>query len=146
GTAGRLTSRRSRGGGACTEAGIRTPFVGKRAASVMIEDGAVNAQKGNAESVAGAVGQFLEIEAGQLVAGSAAVDDAVINKLWADGIAAKAVTTSRLTVARGNLVPNGDGERGNNGAWPDFDYVEGAPPETGAQGGFRPKSLAGSWR
>src|SRR5699024_10204419 len=26
------------------------------------------------------------------------------------------------------------------------DYVEGAPPETGAQGGFRPKSLAGSWR
>src|SRR5699024_2347632 len=37
---------------------IRNPFVGKQAASVMIEDGAVNAQKVNAESVAGAVGQF----------------------------------------------------------------------------------------
>ena len=135
-----------RGGSDSTEVRIRNPFVGKQAASVMIEDGAVNAQKVNAESVAGAVGQFLEIEAGQLVAGDAAIDEAVINRIWTDGIAAKSITSSRLVIASGNLVPNGDGERGSNGAWPDFDYVAGAPPETGARGGFRPKSLSDAWR
>lgn len=113
---------------------VVTPMVG----SVLIEDGAVNADKINAESVAAAVGQFVEVEAGNIVAGSAdidslvaqkiagatasfqkvnagnivsssaAIDQAVINQIWADGIAAKALTTNKLVVATGNLVPDGD--------------------------------------
>lgn len=110
------------------------PMVG----SVLIEDGAVNASKINAESVAAAVGQFVKVEAGNIVAGSADIDSlvaqkiagataafqkvnadkivastgtmdsATINQIWADGIAAKAITTNKLTVATGNLVPDGD--------------------------------------
>src|SRR5699024_2954965 len=80
------------------------------------------------------------------VTGTAKIKEAVIDKVWADGIAAKSITSSRLVIASGNLVPNGDGERGNNEAWPDFDYVAGAPAETGARGGFVPKSLSGTWR
>src|SRR5699024_7334983 len=57
------------------------------------------------------------------VTGTAKIKEAVIDKVWADGIAAKSITSSRLVIASGNLVPNGDGERGNNEAWPDFDYV-----------------------
>lgn len=37
------------------------------------------------------------------VSGSARVEDAVIEKLWVDGLSARAVTTSRLTVAAGNI-------------------------------------------
>src|SRR5699024_8306148 len=85
---------------------IRNPFVGKQAASVMIEDGAVSADKVNAESVAGAVGQFLEIEAGQLVAGDATIDEAVINRLWTDGIAARTIDVNKLTVASRNMWPD----------------------------------------
>ena len=80
------------------------------------------------------------------VTGTAKIKEAVIDKVWADGIAAKSITSSRLVIASGNLVPNGDGERGNNEAWPDFDYVAGAPAETGARGGFVPKSLSSTWR
>src|SRR5699024_5756129 len=84
---------------------IRNPFVGKQAASVMIEDGAVNAQKVNAESVAGAVGQFLEIEAGQITAGEAAIDEAVIDKLFAETFAAHKITASELSIA--SVKPDG---------------------------------------
>ncbi|MDK8345422.1 hypothetical protein QP868_02305 [Brevibacterium sp. UMB1308A] len=37
------------------------------------------------------------------VSGSARVEDAVIEKLWVDGLSARTVTTSRLTVAAGNI-------------------------------------------
>src|SRR5699024_2262188 len=95
-----------RGGSDSTEVRIRNPFVGKQAASVMIEDGAVSADKVNAESVAGAVGQFLEIEAGQLVAGDATIDEAVINRIWTDGIAARTIDVNKLTVASRNMWPD----------------------------------------
>lgn len=86
-----------------TEVRVRNPFVGKQAPAVLIEDGAISAQKINAESVAAAVGQFIEVEAGSIVAGTATVDSAVINKLWADGIAAKSITASRISVGNGNI-------------------------------------------
>src|SRR5699024_6646319 len=72
------------------------------------------------------------------VTGTAKIKEAVIDKVWADGIAAKSITSSRLVIASGNLVPNGDGERGNNEASPDLGYVAGAPAETGARRSFVP--------
>ena len=116
----------------------RNVSIRPKVSSVLIEDGAVNASKINAESVAAAVGQFVEVEAGNIVAGSADIDElvaqkiasatasfqkvnagnivsstatmdqAVINQIWADGIAAKALTTNKLVVATGNLIPDGD--------------------------------------
>lgn len=85
-----------------TEVRIRKPLILRQGGTVTIENGAVNASKVNAQSVAGAVGQFIELTTDQLNAGGAAIDTAVINKLWVDGLSAKAVTTSRLAVASGN--------------------------------------------
>lgn len=117
---------------------IRNPYVGVKAGAVSIENGAIGANKINAESVAAAVGRFVKVEAGNIVAGSANIDSlvaqkiaastasfqkvnagnivsssatmdqAVINQIWADGIAAKALTTNKLVVATGNLIPDGD--------------------------------------
>lgn len=90
-----------------TEVRIRNPFVGKQAPAVLIEDGAISAQKVNAESVGAAVGKFIKLETSQLVAtDSIKTPEAVIDKIWADGISAKTITTSRLTVAPGNLFPD----------------------------------------
>src|SRR5699024_9412651 len=85
------------GGYASAEVRIRNPFVGKQAPAVLIEDGAISAQKVNAESVAGAVGQFIELETSQLIAtDSIKTPEAVIDKLWADGINAKSISASKL--------------------------------------------------
>lgn len=42
-----------------------------------------------------------------VVTGDAKMAQAVIDKLWVDGLAAKAITTARLTVSNGNLIPDG---------------------------------------
>lgn len=124
------------------------PMVG----AVLIEDGAVNASKINAESVAAAVGQFVKVEAGNIVAGkadvdslvaqkiasatasfqkvnagnivssAATIDQAVINQIWADGIAAKSVISSQITVAAGNILVRGDGRMGRGDAVTTLSY------------------------
>lgn len=105
------------GGYNATEVRIRNPFVGKQAPAVLIEDGAISASKIKADSVAAAVGQFLKIETSQLIAtDSIKTPSAVIDKLWADGIVSKVITTSRLTVAPGNLFP--DPYFQDDSAWP----------------------------
>ena len=71
------------------------------------------------------------------VASSAKMSEAVIDKLWADGINAKSVTSQRIFVAPDNMIPNGNGQAGDNTAWPEFNYVKGAPKITGSVGGFR---------
>ena len=118
---------------------VKDVVITRMVGSVLIEDGAVNASKINAESVAAAVGQFITVEAGNIVAGSAnidslvaqkiaaatatfqkvnagnivsstaTIDSAVINQIWADGIAAKAITTNKLVVATENMVPDSQG-------------------------------------
>lgn len=46
------------------------------------------------------------LDVGKLTAGSVRTDEAVVNKIWADGIAAKSITSSRLLVTGdGNLLP-----------------------------------------
>ena len=76
----------------------------RKAGAVLIEDGAISADKVNAESVAGAVGKFVEAEVGNLKATTGTVGTAVISKLWADGIAARSVAASRLTVGPSNMI------------------------------------------
>src|SRR5699024_3182617 len=46
------------------------------------------------------------IEAGQLVAGDATIDEAVINRIWTDGIAARTIDVNKLTVASRNMWPD----------------------------------------
>ena len=46
------------------------------------------------------------------VSGSARVEDAVIEKLWVDGLVGKSATFQQMTVASGNLIPNGDFSQG----------------------------------
>ena len=46
------------------------------------------------------------------VSGSARVAEAVIEKLWVDGLVGKSATFQQMTVASGNLVPNGDFSQG----------------------------------
>lgn len=96
---------------------IRNPFVGPKTGAVLIENGAVSADQINAESVAGAVGEFLEVTTDNLTAGGATIDEAVINKVWTDGIAAKSVTASQVAVAAGNLLPNGTFAAGSDSGW-----------------------------
>lgn len=88
-----------------TEVRIRNPFIGVKAGAVSIKNGAVSADHVSAESVAGAVGKFVEAEVGNLKATKGTIGEAVIDKIWADGIAAKAITASRVVVAPGNLIP-----------------------------------------
>ena len=42
------------------------------------------------------------------VTGTAKIKEAVIDKVWADGIAAKSITANRVTVSSGNIVENAD--------------------------------------
>lgn len=90
-----------------TEIRIRNPFIGVKSGAVSIKDGAISADKINAESVGAAVGKFINLETSQLVAtDSIKTPEAVINKLWADGIVSKTITASRLVVSPGNVFPD----------------------------------------
>ena len=64
--------------------------------SVLLADGAVTATKVNAQSVAGAVGSFLSIDAGQITASSANLSSAVVDKLFANIFAAKKITGNEI--------------------------------------------------
>ena len=64
--------------------------------NVLLADGAVTANKVNAQSVAGAVGSFLSIDAGQLTASSANLASAVVEKLFANIFAAKKITAAEV--------------------------------------------------
>lgn len=90
-----------------TEVRIRNPFVGKQAPAVLIEDGAISAEKVNAESVAGAVGSFIELETSQLIAtDSIKTPEAVIDKLFAETFAVHSITADKLMVGGSqNLIP-----------------------------------------
>src|SRR5699024_543077 len=55
---------------------------------------------------------FDDLTVGNLLAGSVSAPEAVIDKLWADGIAARSVTAGSLTVSPGNMLswhPRPDG-------------------------------------
>lgn len=72
--------------------------------TVHIENGAVTADVVNAQSVAGAVGDFVEARVDKLVAGAGTIGTAVIDKLWGDFARFKNVSTDMLRVGNGNLV------------------------------------------
>ena len=64
--------------------------------SVLLADGAVTATKVNAQSVAGAVGSFIQLDTSQLTASSANLTSAVVDKLFANIFAAKKITGNEI--------------------------------------------------
>lgn len=75
------------------------PVVQQATAGELLVDGTVTANKVNAQSVAGAVGQFIQLNVSQLNATTAAMSQAVIDKLWADVVTSRKITTGMLAVA-----------------------------------------------
>lgn len=71
------------------------------------------------ESVAGKVGRFLSLDVGQLTTtGTANINEAVVNNLWAKKIATEKVYANEVTIGRGpNLMPNGMGEKADEAPW-----------------------------
>ncbi|MGJ9487124.1 hypothetical protein ACRQFN_02340 [Actinotignum sp. GS-2025e] len=51
------------------------------------------------------------LDVAKLTAGTATVSDAVINKLWVGGLAAKTAAFQQVIIAPGNLIENGYGEK-----------------------------------
>ncbi len=84
-----------------------------------------------------------DVTLAKLRAGFGKVDEAVITKLGVDGLDARAIRTSVLHVAAGNLIPNGDGQINNSfttaWAWSEGDV----PPDSSAQSGWTSTSGGG---
>lgn len=78
------------------------------------------------ESVAGKVGRFLSLDVGQLTTtGTANINEAVVNNLWAKKIASKKIVTNEMMIGRGtNLVVNGYGEMGDTTNFSKFLLME----------------------
>lgn len=110
-------------------------YFSRKVSSVLIQDGAVNADKVDAQSVAGAVGSFIQLNVSQLNATSAGMTQAVIDKLWTDVVRAKKITTDMLIVSSGNMVWNGGGENGDNTSWSGWTY-DAADKPPGVIGSF----------
>ncbi|MGJ9505382.1 hypothetical protein [Actinotignum sp. GS-2025c] len=72
------------------------------------------------------------LDVGKLTAGNAMISEAVINKLWAGGLAAKTAQFQSVVVAPGNLIENGYGEKNEpRGSW---SYKKEEHPDSGAKG------------
>lgn len=99
-----------------------------RTGTVLIEDGAITGEKVNAQSVAAATGKFLSLDVGQLTTtGTANINEAVVNNLWAKKIATEKIVTNEMLIGRGtNLVVNGYGEMGDTTNFSKFSLMEDA--------------------
>lgn len=73
-----------------------------QASSVEIANGAVKADQVDAQSVAGAVGTFVKANVSKLVADTATMSSAVVEKLFSEVVAAKKISVEELQV--GNLT------------------------------------------
>lgn len=93
------------GGSGSSSVRVAAPELVRKVGAVLIEDGAVSAKKIQAESVAGAVGEFVEAEVGNLKATKGTVGEAVIDKLWVDGLVGKTATFNQLTIAGQGIAP-----------------------------------------
>ncbi|MBM9432332.1 carbohydrate binding domain-containing protein [Flaviflexus equikiangi] len=76
-----------------------------------------------------------DVSLAKLRAGFGKIDEAVITKLGVDGLDARAIRTSVLHVAAGNLIPNGDGQINNSftssWVWSDGDVPAGSSAQAG---------------
>ncbi|QOP66169.1 minor tail protein [Arthrobacter phage DanielleIgnace] len=112
------------------------PSIQPGADATLIVQGSVFAEHVNAQSVAGAVGSFLTINVSQLNATSAAIDSAVVTKLWTDVVQSRKISTQMLEVTGQNMISNGFGEFGNNTNWSQWGWSSQAPANSGALGSF----------
>lgn len=79
----------------------------------------------------------------QLTASTAGIDQAVIDKLWADVVNSRKITTEMLVVTGENLLSNSYGQFGNNKDWSDWTYDANDKPDDGRVAGsfYVPGSL-----
>ncbi len=82
-----------------------------------ITSGTIDTARLNAQEVASAVGTFLELTTDQLVAGDATIGEAVIEKLWADVIRARKITSDMLVIGGTRLIDNPIFEPDDSGSW-----------------------------
>lgn len=108
----------------------------RKVGTVLIEDGAVTGDKVNAQSVAAATGKFLSLDVGQLTTtGTANINEAVVNNLWAKKIATKKIVASEVIIGQGgNLIPNGFGEMNDLTGFSQFNIQNDSAPLNSAIG------------
>lgn len=113
----------------------------------LIVNGAITAPKITAsEELSAKVGEFLALKTDQLtVTGSAGLNEAVIEELYADVVRSRKMTTDMLLVGNGlNLIPNGSGELGDNSGWPNVLAYDTVDKPTGLAGSFRSAPASGT--
>ena len=88
------------------------------------------------ESVAGKIGKFLSLDVGQLTTtGTANINEAVVNNLWAKKIATKKIVASEVIIGQGgNLIPNGFGEMNDLTGFSQFNIQNDSAPLNSAIG------------
>lgn len=112
------------------------PSIQPGADASLIVQGSVFAEHVNAQSVAGAVGSFIQLNVTQLTATTGNIGEAVITKLWTDVVQSRKISTNMMEVTGQNLLSNGFGEYGNNTNWSDWGYSTQTPTNSGAVGSF----------
>lgn len=73
---------------------------------VLIENGAITGEKVNAQSVAGAVGQFIELKASKIVGDTAALNTAFIGQLVSDSAFIDKILSSQIVVEPTEYAPD----------------------------------------
>lgn len=88
------------------------------------------------ESVAGKIGKFLSLDVGQLTTtGTANINEAVVNNIWAKKIASKKIVASEVIIGQGgNLIPNGFGEMNDLTGFSQFNIQNDSAPLNSAIG------------
>ena len=83
--------------------GIRVdlPSLYRKKGASLIVDGSIAAKQIDSQSVSAEVAKFINLDVSRLVATSATMDTAVINKLWADVVRARKITTDMMVVGSG---------------------------------------------
>ena len=81
------------------------PTATRMADGNIVATGSITGDHVEGNSVAAKIAQFLQVEVGQLVAGSAVIDQAVANKIWAEVVAARKIFAENIMVgSMDNLV------------------------------------------
>lgn len=83
--------------------GVRVdlPSLYRKKGASLIVDGSIAAKQIDSESVSAEVAKFINLDVSRLVATNATMNTAVVNKLWADVIRSRKITTDMLVVGSG---------------------------------------------
>lgn len=86
---------------------IDMPTLYRKKGGDLIVTGSITGDHIESKSVSAEVAKFINLDVSRLVATSANISEAVINKLWADVIHARKITADMMVIGAGNnLIPN----------------------------------------